>query len=104
MFYEKTSGSSGAVKWIPYTQSLRQSFNQMFCVWCHDLIKSGPKFSTGKIYACISPQLSPPDSQNNSSLSLQNDLDYLDGWLYWLLRPWLVMPNQLASPPRRATV
>ncbi|MBW4565070.1 MAG: GH3 auxin-responsive promoter family protein [Mojavia pulchra JT2-VF2] len=90
LFYEKTSGSSGAVKWIPYTQSLRRSFNQMFCVWAHDLIINGPKFSTGKLYACISPQLNATDSQ-----SLQDDLDYLDAWLRWFLRPWLVMPNGL---------
>ncbi|MBD2167748.1 GH3 auxin-responsive promoter family protein [Calothrix membranacea FACHB-236] len=90
LFYEKTSGSSGAIKWIPYTQSLRRSFNQMFCVWAYDLIKNGPRFTTGKIYACISPQLNVTDT-----LSLQDDLDYLDGWLRWLLRPWLVMPNNL---------
>jgi hypothetical protein len=90
LFYEKTSGSSGAVKWIPYTQSLRRSFNQMFCVWAHDLITNGPKFSTGKLYACISPQLNATDSE-----PLQDDLDYLDGWLRWFLRPWLVMPNGL---------
>jgi hypothetical protein len=90
LFYEKTSGSSGAVKWIPYTQSLRRSFNQMFCVWAHDLITNGPKFSTGKLYACISPQLNATETQ-----SLQDDLDYLDGWLRWFLRPWLVMPNGL---------
>jgi len=91
LFYEKTSGSSGVVKWIPYTRSLRKSFNQMFCVWAHDLIKNGPKFSTGQLYACISPQLNLP----NSDLSLQDDLDYLDTWLRWLLRPWLVMPKKL---------
>ncbi|MBD2358010.1 GH3 auxin-responsive promoter family protein [Tolypothrix sp. FACHB-123] len=90
LFYEKTSGSTGAIKWIPYTKSLRRSFNQMFCVWAHDLIVHGPKFSTGKIYASISPQLNVGDSQ-----SLQDDLDYLDEWLRWLLRPWLVMPNRL---------
>jgi hypothetical protein len=95
LFYEKTSGSSGAVKWIPYTRSLRKSFNQMFCVWAHDLIKNGPKFSTGRLYACISPQLDSPDSDPENSLSLQDDLDYLDGWLRWLLRPWLVMPEKL---------
>ncbi|GET38178.1 GH3 family domain-containing protein [Microseira wollei] len=95
LFYEKTSGSSGAVKWIPYTRSLRKSFNQMFCVWAHDLIKNGPKFSTGKLYACISPQLNLPDSDPENSLSLQDDLDYLDNWLRWLLRPWLVIPKKL---------
>lgn len=91
LFYEKTSGSSGAVKYIPYTQSLRKSFNQMFCVWAHDLITNGPKFNTGKIYACISPQL------NIENSTLQDDLDYLDGWLKWFLRPWLVIPEQLTT-------
>lgn len=95
LFYEKTSGSSGAVKWIPYTRSLRKSFNQMFCVWAHDLIQNGPKFSTGKLYACISPQLDAPDAQAKKSLILQDDLNYLDGWLRWLLLPWLVLPEKL---------
>ncbi|MBD2183203.1 GH3 auxin-responsive promoter family protein [Planktothrix sp. FACHB-1355] len=95
LFYEKTSGSSGAVKWIPYTRSLRKSFNQMFCVWANDLIQHGPQFSTGKLYACISPQLDEANTKKDSSLSLQDDLDYLDGWLQWFLRPWLVMPDKL---------
>lgn len=95
LFYEKTSGSRGAVKWIPYTRALRKSFNQMFCVWAHDLIQNGPNFSTGKLYACISPQLGSLDSESNNPLSLQNDLDYLDSWLRWFLRPWLVMPEKL---------
>ncbi len=101
LFYEKTSGSTGAVKWIPYTRSLRRSFSQMFCVWAQDLIENGPHFSTGKLYACISPQLDAPDSKENNALSLQDDLDYLDGWLRWFLRPWLVMPeglHQLRDP------
>ncbi len=38
IFYEKTSGSRSAAKLIPYTKSLRSSFNQMFCVWAYDLI------------------------------------------------------------------
>jgi hypothetical protein len=101
LFYEKTSGSSGAIKWIPYTRSLRKSFNEMFCIWDHDLIQHGPPFSTGKLYACISPQLDAPDSPKDNPLSLQDDLDYLDGWLQWFLRPWLVIPaglNHLRDP------
>ncbi|WP_353931561.1 GH3 auxin-responsive promoter family protein [Okeanomitos corallinicola TIOX110] len=91
LFYEKTSGSSGAIKYIPYTQSLRTSFNQMFCVWVHDLITNGPKFNTGKLYACISPQL------NLENQTLQDDLDYLDPWLRWFLRLWLVIPDKMTT-------
>lgn len=90
LFYEKTSGSRSAAKWIPYTKSLRRSFNQMFCVWAHDLIRNGPAFSTGKIYFCISPQFS--DAPNLDLPSLQDDSEYLDRWLRWLLHPFLISP------------
>lgn len=121
LFYEKTSGSRGAAKLIPYTNSLRRSFNQMFCIWAHDLIVHGPKFSTGKIYFCISPQLGdsttidtptyadrlfqgrePKHSPVQGGLGdchiingLQDDSEYLDSWLRWFLSPFLVSPPGL---------
>jgi GH3 auxin-responsive promoter len=58
LFYEKTSGSRGAAKRIPYTKSLRRSFSQMFCIWAYDLIQHIP-FTTGKVYFCVSPKLLP---------------------------------------------
>ncbi len=89
IFYEKTSGSRSAAKLIPYTKSLRSSFSQMFCVWAHDLITHGPKFYTGKIYFCISPQL----GSDIDIVGLQDDSEYLDRWLRWLLSPFLVSPS-----------
>lgn len=97
--YQKTSGSSGAVKRIPYTRSLQRSFSQMFCVWAHDLIQNGPRFTTGRLYACISPQLTTEAEATRPAL--QDDADYLDGWLRGLLSPFLVMPtglNQICTP------
>ncbi|MBD2013259.1 GH3 auxin-responsive promoter family protein [Microcoleus sp. FACHB-53] len=134
LFYEKTSGSRSAAKLIPYTKSLRRSFNHMFCVWAHDLIRNGPAFSTGKIYFCISPQfqycsdktdLTPlalltkapvpyegrgeldapllqgeglgerltENAPNLDHSSLQDDSEYLDRWLRWLLHPFLISPG-----------
>jgi GH3 auxin-responsive promoter len=103
LFYEKTSGSRGAAKLIPYTKSLRRSFSKMFCVWTHDLIVNGPRFCTGKIYFCISPQLvgetgGQGQGRNASSLpspSLQDDSEYLDGWLRLFLSPFMVFPRRL---------
>lgn len=98
-FYEKTSGSRAAAKLIPYTKSLRRSFNEMFCIWAYDLIENAPKFDTGKIYFCISPQLEANQPQKTSNFqSLQDDSEYLDGWLKWLMSNFLVSPpglNQL---------
>ena len=104
IFYEKTSGSRGAAKFIPYTNSLRRSFNQMFCVWAHDLIMHGPEFNTGKIYFCISPQLRDTQQEkfhhqnqslNSSNKSLQDDSEYLDGWLKLIMSKFLVSPSGL---------
>lgn len=87
LFYEPTSGSSGPAKHIPYTRALRQSFNTLFCIWAHDLISNGPKFETGKVYMCISPKLLAP---GETPAGLQDDSDYLDRWLRWVLKPFLV--------------
>jgi len=86
LFYEPTSGSSGPIKRIPYTRSLRRSFNHLFCVWAHDLITHGPTFSKGKLYFSISPSFSDKGSEGTA-----DDADYLDPWLRWLLKPFLVV-------------
>ncbi|MEM8615131.1 MAG: GH3 auxin-responsive promoter family protein, partial [Cyanobacteria bacterium P01_H01_bin.105] len=95
LFYEETSGSSGPAKLIPYTRSLRKSFNTLFCIWAYDLIVNGPRFETGKIYMCISPKLLAP---GDVSTGLQDDSDYLDLWLRWLLKPFLVSPPNAHKP------
>ncbi len=91
LFYEPTSGSRGPVKRIPYTRSLRQSFSHLFCIWAHDLITHGPKFSTGKLYFSISPSFS-------DTTGTTDDSDYLDPWLRWLLSPFLVISPQAKTP------
>jgi hypothetical protein len=95
LFYEKTSGSRGAAKQIPYTKSLRRSFSQMFCVWAYDLIQH-ISFTTGKVYFCVSPKFYADVGcvSAKQNASLQTDADYLDRWLTWLLSPFLVtLPN-----------
>jgi hypothetical protein len=87
IFYERTSGSRGAAKWIPYTRSLRKSFSSMFGIWAHDLIQHGPRFTTGRVYFCVSPQLGNSSANDRG---LVDDSEYLDGWLRWFLRPFLV--------------
>jgi hypothetical protein len=93
LFYERTSGTSGTAKLIPYTRSLRRSFNHAFCVWASDLIRHGPQFRTGKLYFCISPQFHGAAHPSEPS-GLANDSQYLDRWLQWVLRPfWVTVPQ-----------
>ncbi len=104
LFYEQTSGSRASAKHIPYTRSLLHSFNTMFCVWAHDLICHGPKFSTGKIYFSISPKLSDPAANQpkkggnppgKEKTDVQDDSDYLDGWLRGVMRLFWVQPRAI---------
>lgn len=95
VFTEQTSGSSGPAKHIPYTRALRQSFNTLFCIWAYDLITHGPDFETGKVYMCISPKLLSP---GENPVGLQDDSDYLDQWLRWILKPFLVSPPHAHRP------
>lgn len=97
LFYEKTSGSSGAAKFIPYTRSLKASFNRMFLIWLSDLLTNGPQFRTGKLYLSISPAF----RQNRTTargvrVGLDDDTEYLNRWASYLLKPFLTAPPALA--------
>jgi hypothetical protein len=91
LFYEKTSGSSGPAKYIPYTAALRGSFSRAFAVWAHDLITRGPRLATGRIYLSVSPSFGhEAPTANGRPVGMADDRDYLDGWLRPLLAPFWV--------------
>lgn len=97
IFYEKTSGSSGPAKYIPYTAALRASFSRMFALWAHDLLAHGPRFSTGRIYFSISPGFAREQpTARGVPVGLTDDAEYLEGWLRRLLEPFIVDTRPLA--------
>ena len=97
LFYEKTSGSSGAAKHIPYTRGLKNSFQRMFLLWLSDLLRHGPALSTGKVFLSISPNFRRNEfAPNGTRIGLEDDTEYLETWARWLLKPFLVAPPALA--------
>ncbi len=91
LFYEKTSGSTGPCKYIPYTRTLKQVFGSMFQVWLHDLCTQGPGFRTGKVYLSVSPQWGEEEfTERGRPVGLKDDTEYLSGWMGALLRPFWV--------------
>ena len=97
-FYERTSGSSGAAKYIPYTRSLRRAFSDMFAAWAFDVLTRGPRLRSGKLYMSVSPSIGQAEqTEQGRAVGLDNDADYLDGWLQKMLSPFLV---QLPSTER----
>ncbi len=92
--YEKTSGSTGASKYIPYTRALQWSFTRMFLIWVRDMAMNGPKWRTARMYFSISPNLDTPETTSKGvSVGLEDDSEYLQGWVGTMFRPYLVMPK-----------
>ena len=94
--FEKTSGSSGASKYIPYTNSLKSSFARMFLIWAHDVLYYGPKLKTGKIFMSISPAFRDESKTSSGvAVGLESDSDYVDGFTRFFLDRFLVQPKNL---------
>jgi GH3 auxin-responsive promoter len=97
LFYEKTSGSSGAEKFIPYTRSLKASFNRMFLIWISDLLTNGPQFRTGKVYMSVSPAFRRNQATARGvRIGLDDDTEYLNRWVGRILKPFLAAPPAVA--------
>lgn len=97
LFYEKTSGSSGAAKYIPYTADLKTSFSRMFACWARDLLKHGPAFKGGKLYFSVSPNFDEQEvTEAGVPVGLEDDSDYLDGLLKGLFNRYFVDTKSFA--------
>lgn len=94
-FYEKTSGSTGRVKWIPYTEGLLTSFNFMFRVWCYDLRKYLKNLGYKSVFISLSPPVQKLDiAPNGLSTSIKQDSDYLKGVLSWVFKYFTIGPQK----------
>jgi hypothetical protein len=86
--YEQTSGSSGAIKYIPCNDALLRSFRSLFAIWAHDLLKECLRVRSGRTFISISPRFSTRDD-------FADDSAYL-GWpLRTLIGRFLVAPRGL---------
>ena len=96
LFYEKTSGSSGPARYIPYTRGLKASFNKMFSIWLCDLLRYGPRLETGRTFISISPAFAHTQTtQRGIKIGLEDDSDYLSPWMRRLLKRFLVVPPSI---------
>lgn len=93
LYFERTSGSSGAAKAIAYTASLRSAFDHMFRIWAYDLLQAGLALRSGKAFMSVSPPLIGKETASGVAVGTEDDTAYLSGPLAALLRPFLVAPS-----------
>lgn len=76
--YERTSGSSGASKLIPYTDALLSDFDELFLLWAEDLVRHGPRFTSGRMFFSMSPPCHEPAwTPSGAPIGLEDDVQYL---------------------------
>lgn len=85
--YEPTSGSSGALKYIPYNDALLGIFRHMFVVWAHDLLTHVLRPRSGRTFMSVS---SPSDTRG-----FTDDREYLGVPLRALLGRFVVTPARV---------
>ncbi len=87
--YEPTSGSSGVQKLIPYTEELRQEFQNGIKVWIFDLYVYNPKLLFYKSYWSISPKT----KTENPEIGFEKDEEYFSNLEQKFLKIIMVQPD-----------
>ncbi|PCJ46864.1 MAG: GH3 auxin-responsive promoter [Moraxellaceae bacterium] len=97
-FYEKTSGSTGPHKYIPYTNPLRRSFTNMFLLWAHDLISNIQGLGKGKLYFSVSPNFDEERyTDQGVPIGLDDDADYLGSAWRRILSPFMLADKRIGK-------
>jgi len=97
-FYERTSGSSGGAKDVPYGDAFWKTFQHAFSLWLGDLLLHGPRLETGRSWISVSPWTSPGASTAlGVRVGLDDDGEYVRGWLGALLRLFWTVPSSVRA-------
>jgi len=104
LMLEKTSGSSTAAKYIPYTSSLRREFQRALGAWMFDLYAHQPAMVCGTAYWAITPLAREPEiTSGGLRVGFENDTEYLGAAERFLLCKILAVPEEVAHVPELDT-
>ncbi len=91
--YERTSGSSGAEKLIPYPPALLRSFRSCAALWVGDLLMHGPRLRTGRVFFSMSPPFQDPGrTATGARIGLADDIEYFPPPARWVVQRCAVQP------------
>lgn len=94
--FERTSGSTGKGKWIPYTESLRIDFASALSEWLEGIACHIPSALEGKAYWALSPRFDQT-TVLSSGISIKSDGDYFPNDVGQALVDWLVVPASVTG-------
>ncbi len=94
--FERTSGTTGDTKCIPFTRSHIRSFNRLCRIWFYDLLQHVFQPKTGRIFISVSPDFNVQSpTEVGIPIGVESDADYLTDLVGWLLKPFLVLDAKL---------
>lgn len=98
LFFEKTSGSVAAVKYIPYTRSLLHEFRRAVGAWMSDLAAQRPLLRGGRAYWSISPIMQPREvTTGGLRVGVEGDSGYFAPLERWIVQSMLAVPEVLSQ-------
>src|SRR5205823_7378219 len=79
LMVEKTSGSTSAAKFIPYTATLRRQFIRALAPWMTDLYATYPDLTDGRAFWSVSPLANARErTRGGVPIGFDDDRDYFD--------------------------
>lgn len=98
LMFEKSSGSVSAVKYVPYTRSLRSEFQAGLAPWITDLHRSFPGLARGCSYWLVTPLSRQRElTAGQIPVGFDDDSEYFSLVEGWILRKTMAVPPGLAQ-------
>lgn len=95
--YQPTSGSTSAIKWIPYSQRFLGELDAAIVPWLADLYRQFPDISRGSHYWSLSWM--PTDMRDQGSADLNDDMKLLSAGKRLLAAATQAVPETIALAP-----
>jgi hypothetical protein len=96
LMLEKTSGSSAASKYIPYTARLKREFGAAVAPWMADLYLRHPRMLRGGAYWSVSPLAAAREvTEGGLTVGFEEDTEYFGPGERMLLNRLMLTPREL---------
>jgi hypothetical protein len=100
---ERTSGSTAAAKYVPYTARLLREFQAAIAPWLADLYFHRPEMLGGGAYWSVSPLASAPElTEGGLPVGFADDTEYFGGFGRRFLARLVITPPELPKIPNIA--